>query len=938
MKWKVLVSILVLAGNVMLHAAEKPATPLQLFLVELLDQERGNWTFRAPMGESLEHPGEVAVFSRMPKEEAVTLVLRLDDPEFPGDVEKAEFREFFAETTGKFTLQAGGFAATLIPTLGKSDSQWNLTNIRLGGAMKADRIPAALYLSDGKRLFPLRLTGRSGGVKLLSDRFGSVFVGNEPIQLHAVRTSETPETAEYVVTDCFRNREVQRGRICLSGEDTTIEIPLEQYGTFLVELRLPQRTASRRITHIPAPQQVDPEKSFMGINIFQQQLRYYSCQLPLFAQAGIRWVRPWLHWENTWRIQEPEEGKFDTRQLDALRRRLALHNQKYTYILYNFSPVLKLPSTQFSPLDKAQMQRWCNYVKRIVAHCPDVDDWEVWNEPDLVMERNLGFSADFYRELFLKTAEAVRSIKPEARLHAISHAMALPYLEDLCRDTRIADAADIVTLHRYVTPSAFVPYEEARQRVLDYGGFCGKPQQFNEIGASGYDGCPAYSAAFPGTSERRQAEVLLVNWAQALHFAGPKGKVYWFCSLDPRDSTDPTQRTSDSGYGLLYLGGQPKIAYAVLAATAKLLDGSECLGRMEIPDSQVRYVAFSGDRAVVWSDSGKGAMNAAALGCDPDEELEIYDLFGNAVGHGRAKELLLTFDDGPRFLFGSKQLGDLAGNARKRWMQRRQEIAAVERRIGKPSPLPELKIGETQTFEFAVPEESQVEWKVSDDFPGKLQVYREKSAIKGKVVAGNKAGNGWILFSAVFPQARELEPVRRCLPVSVARRDFIWDGSFLQGNIDQFRLIANVRYDGMEGSDMPGCLRFDAPFPGRLELPVQLPPLPERPLHFRVKIKGKVSNNVKLSFNIAMFNEKGWIDTWMAATLRDGAREGKRLHSFTEQIPIPSPSWSSLAVTLPGSRIPSGVNKMVFYIDCYGGIAGDFLLIDELELYQEKEK
>ena len=37
-------------------------------------------------------------------------------------------------------------------------------------------------------------------------------------------------------------------------------------------------------------------------------------------------------------------------------------------------------------------------------------------------------------------------------------------------------------------------------------------------------------------------------------------------------------------------------------------------------------------------------------------------------------------------------------------------------------------------------------------------------------------------------------------------------------------------------------------------------------------------------------------------------------------------------------RIPSGVNKMVFYIDCYGGIAGDFLLIDELELYQEKEK
>lgn len=39
-------------------------------------------------------------------------------------------------------------------------------------------------------------------------------------------------------------------------------------------------------------------------------------------------------------MQEPERGRFDTSALDAMLRRLALHDQKLEYIFYNCAPWL----------------------------------------------------------------------------------------------------------------------------------------------------------------------------------------------------------------------------------------------------------------------------------------------------------------------------------------------------------------------------------------------------------------------------------------------------------------------------------------------------------------------------------------------------------------------------------------------------------------------
>lgn len=923
MNWRTLFTVLLLScGGITLFAD----SPLQPFLVELLAQERGKWTFVHPLGSSLSHPGPVSLRTALPAERAGSAVLRLDAPEFPGEPAHAVYREFPAKTPGRFELDVPGFSATLtLKSVPGGGSVGALSGIKLGSAVKADRIPAALYVTDGGKKFPVLLDG----FKLQSDRIGHVFTGDEPLLLHLIRPGGGALEADYTVTDYFRNRQIGRGRIKLAAGETAFSVPLKPYGSFTVTVELPGSPLQLRVTRIPEPLDLAPEDSFVGMNIFQQQIRYYSYQLPLFAKAGVRHIRPWLAWENTWTMQQPHSGVFDTSQLDALLRRLALHGQKYTYLLYGFSPVLNLPSTEKSALNAKQMRLWRDYVKRIVAHCRSVDDWEVWNEPDL-LSRDSDFTAEFYREFLKETSRAIRETNPSARVHGISLAGNLDWLRKVCKGGGAAGNIDIVTLHDYTPPQRFLQGETGRQEILDKNGFLGKTQFFNEIGSGGFDGNPAYTAAYPGTTEREQAERLAVTYALALHVAGPGGKAYWFCSLDPRDSTRKPHWNFDSAFGLLYLGGQPKIAYAALAGMARMLDGNECLGHVAIADSPVRYVAFSGERAVVWSDSRKGEIEATALGCRPDEELTIRDLFGNPVDQGKAANLTLKLNDGPRFLFGSGKLSETAAESRKAWMEERRLAAEAETTVN-TLPVMELEANEKRSFEFTMPPGSRAIWSETPEFPAGLRVRTGRDRVSGEITAGNGAGAGVVKFTFRLP-SEDMPEVTRWLPVDVGRRSFIRGGSFFH-DLREF-CHPGVRVEAEGGVDNSGCLRLGGPFRGRIHHPEQLPMLPGRPLRFKAMLKGRLSPDVRLSFHAAMFSGGHWAGTWRIAALGEPPLEGKKYPGTTLPLSISPDGWHEVSAELPADRLPGKDLTLIFYIDVNGGEAADWLLIDNLELYQ----
>lgn len=82
--------------------------------------------------------------------------------------------------------------------------------------------------------------------------------------------------------------------------------------------------------------------------------------------------------------------------------------------------------------------------------------------------------------------------------------------------------------------------------------------------------------------------------------------------------------------------------------------------------------------------------------------MTVRDLFGNPVCQGKAANLTLKLNGGPRFLFGSGKLPETAAESRKAWMEERRLAAEAETAVT-PLPVMELEPNEKRSFEFTMP-------------------------------------------------------------------------------------------------------------------------------------------------------------------------------------------------------------------------------------------
>jgi len=132
---------------------------------------------------------------------------------------------------------------------------------------------------------------------------------------------------------------------------------------------------------LPAP--ADRPDSFFG-----GHADFTSYNLEIARKAGFRWLRLYPPLSTLWMSVEPRPGQWDFRPEGAARARsegfrlLGIFGTAPTFAADQNPKDPERPrwSRSYPPAD---LERWKEYVTRCFnAFYPQVDAWEVWNEPD----------------------------------------------------------------------------------------------------------------------------------------------------------------------------------------------------------------------------------------------------------------------------------------------------------------------------------------------------------------------------------------------------------------------------------------------------------------------------------------------------------------------------------------------------------------------------
>lgn len=429
------------------------------------------------------------------------------DPEFPRDPKHGFFRMATpissTDMSNRFHIRESYFSCTLAVQMANDGVfECTLEEIILGPATSGDQYVEGLYLVINGKPHLIWLgpaMAKSGPqVRLLTDRVGNVFLDGESMRLMLVGLRpyavEQPGHLDIIVqaTAYDTGRIIWQAKLELALEagrmtSRAVDLPIKRFGIFEVTAESNGRNvASLRICRNPSPQPIHPYVSSVGINIFQQQIWWYAFQVPLMARAGVHWIRPWLQWENTWRVQEPKPGKWDFRALDAALRRMELHGMRYQNMFY--AAPKWVSESRVPPATKAGLDVWSRYIRKVLTRYRGrIRYHEVWNEP-----LNDGVKAEHYLAMLKAAWRAAKDADPNCEILGLSERDGgnLTWLMSVLNGGGGA-YMDAATIHVYVPPSQFLYDAQQRQRALDEHHV--RRVWINELGTTAYDFSVAYS-------------------------------------------------------------------------------------------------------------------------------------------------------------------------------------------------------------------------------------------------------------------------------------------------------------------------------------------------------------------------------------------------------------------------------------------------------------
>jgi beta-xylosidase len=318
-------------------------------------------------------------------------------------------------------------------------------------------------------------------------------------------------------------------------------------------------------------------RDFLGVNA---QFQWFEPaiarkQVERLKALDLNWVRLGLHWM----LMEPKEGQFELEAIDrmmAMVKEAGLRNVTYVVGTPRFASTVAKGDKYEQYFDKFPPKDPVLYAQRmalLAKRYPQVDVWQVWNEPNL-----LGFWApkpdpEAYGRLLLASVQGLRATVPAKPI-----AMAgMAYFSEMAPGNGLmiqkmgelgAFNLDLIIAYHPYTASAEGSEADPRdfvKRVVPAHQWLrsAKVKQIwaTEWGWSSYDGPKEEQ---PIVGEQGQADHVLRRLA--LMAALDYDRIFLFTLSD----LDKRATARDQHYGLLRENGDPKPVYFALQRFLKV--------------------------------------------------------------------------------------------------------------------------------------------------------------------------------------------------------------------------------------------------------------------------------------------------------------------------------------------------------------------------------
>lgn len=195
--------------------------------------------------------------------------------------------------------------------------------------------------------------------------------------------------------------------------------------------------------------QVESSDWSIGCEVLDRDLAIYDSYKKYLGSLGVKHARLQAGWAKT----EKSPGVYDWKWLDVIVTDMLKQGVQPWIELSYGNPIYPGgggPTLGDGlPRSEAALTAWHAWSRALVERYKDrVSTWAVWNEPDVTKE----VPAAEYAALYIRTAEMIRSLQPNATIYALSLAYHMPYAEAFLKsvaEQRKLDVLNTISLHGY---------------------------------------------------------------------------------------------------------------------------------------------------------------------------------------------------------------------------------------------------------------------------------------------------------------------------------------------------------------------------------------------------------------------------------------------------------------------------------------------------------